>query len=280
MMHIDGKTKLFAIIGNPVSHSFSPAMHNAVFRAAGVNGVYVPILSKNIGETMRGLRALGFQGASVTVPHKEAVMEWVDVLDPVARRIGAVNTLVFEQAPGDDKSICIGLNTDCAGSNKALAEQIELSGIRALVLGAGGAAKAVAFGLAAAGAGEITIANRTLEKAEALAQVLDCRALSLAEAGAVQADILINTTSIGMAPRHDLSPVDASLLPRFQVVMDIVYAPLETRLLKEAKAGGCITIDGLTMLQYQGAEQLKLWTGIEPPASIMRNALLQALERL
>ncbi len=274
-MQINGKTTLYAIVGNPVSHSLSPAMHNAAFQATGINGAYVPAPSADIAKTVASLRELGFGGASVTVPHKEAVMASTDILDPVAEKIGAVNTLAFRYEEG--RSVCTGLNTDWIGSNKALSLHCELKGSRAVVLGAGGAAKAVAFGLLEAGAGSVVLANRTYEKAVQLAETVGCTAIAVEDLAHEQADILINTTSVGMSPHGEQSPIAASLLPSYSVVMDIVYAPLETRLLKEAKQAGCATVDGLDMLLYQGIEQFKIWTGVTPPAPVMRAALEEAL---
>lgn len=278
-MPINGATRLYAIVGMPVTHSLSPVMQNAAFRSTGINGAYVPVPSEDIEKTVQGLRALGFGGASVTIPHKETVMACVDRLDPVAREIGAVNTLAFEQHPDTGEVVCVGYNTDWMGSNLALAKEIELKGSSALVLGAGGAAKAVAFGLLEAGASKVFLANRTLQKAVALAEELGSDFVSLADIDQVDADILINTTSVGMTPHIDNSLVPKEYLSRYAVVMDIVYAPLETRLLKEAKASGCRTVDGLAMLYYQGLAQFKIWTGVEPPVSVMRDALLQELER-
>lgn len=274
---INGKTKLFAIIGNPVSHSLSPAMHNAAFAELGMNCAYVPITATNIKETVAGLRHLGFGGASVTVPFKEEVIPWIEDVDPKAVTIGAVNTLVFDHESQGVPARCRGYNTDWIGSNRALYQAIDLHGATALVLGAGGAAKAVAYGLVHSGT-VVTLANRTMEKAVTLASELQCAAISFDQLPTHSADILINTTTVGMSPHSDRSPIPAELLPHFRVVMDIVYAPLETRLLREAKSSGCKVIDGLDMLLYQGAEQFSLWTGTEAPVTVMRKALERALD--
>jgi shikimate dehydrogenase len=273
---INGHTQLFGIIGDPVEHSLSPAMHNAAFAHLGVNGVYVAMRPENLPDGFRGLRALGFIGVSVTVPFKVAIMEYVDDIDPVARKIGAVNTLLFQRAT-DGQIRCIGYNTDWLGSNQALAEAMDLAGSTVLIIGAGGAARAVGFGLIEAGA-KVVITNRTEFKGQALAAQLNCPFIRMHQLHEVQADGLINTTSVGMAPQIDALPIDPCLLPRFPVVMDIVYAPLATRLLREAAACGCRTIDGLKMLQYQGAAQFSLWTGRSAPHEIMRQALLKELQ--
>ncbi|HEB49079.1 MAG TPA: shikimate dehydrogenase [Desulfobulbus sp.] len=276
-MRIDGKTRLYGIIGHPVGHSMSPAMHNAAFAATGINGVYVAMDVEDAGRAVRALRELGYIGVSVTVPHKEAVMAHVDEIDPVARRIGAVNTLFFYRGPGEKDVVVRGFNTDWQGSNLALAEKIRLAGSRVLVLGAGGAARAVGFGLVEAGA-EVMISNRTEAKGRALARSLGCRFVAPERLAEVRGDVLVNTTPVGMTPHVDALPIDPALLPRFSLVMDIVYAPLETRLLREAAAAGCRVIDGLAMLQYQGAVQFKIWTGRQPPVEVMRRALLEQLQ--
>ncbi len=276
LMAIDGKTELYGIIGNPVRHSLSPVMHNAGFADLAMNRAYVPLEVKNVKEGLTGLRALGFRGVSVTVPHKEAVIPFLDEIDPVAEKIGAVNTLVFQ--PGHDGQVHLrGLNTDWLGANTALAEKVNLQESRVLLIGAGGSAKAVGFGLIEAGA-EVIIANRTAKSGKALADLLDCSFVALAEVASVSADVLINTTSVGMEPDNEGIAVPPALLSGFSVVMDIVYAPLETRLLREAKAAGCQTIDGLAMLLYQGIAQFEIWTGEKAPQHVMRLALEEELQ--
>ena len=275
-MHIDGTTRLYGIIGHPVAHSLSPAMHNAAFAATGINGVYVAMDVEDAGRAVAALRELGFVGVSVTVPHKEAVMAHVDEIDPVARRIGAVNTLFFHRRPESREVVVRGSNTDWQGSNLALAGKIRLAGSRVLVLGAGGAARAVGFGLVEAGA-RVIISNRTEARGIALARALGCDFVPPDRLAEVQADCLVNTTPVGMAPHVDGLPIDPALLPGFSLVMDIVYAPLETRLLREAAAAGCQVIDGLAMLLHQGAVQFTIWTGTQPPLDVMRKALLERL---
>lgn len=271
---VDGHTRLFGIIGDPVEHSLSPAMHNAAFAHLGINGVYVPMRPADLAAAYHGLCSLGFVGVSVTVPFKVAIMDLVGEIDPVARRIGAINTLVFERVAGRIR--CTGSNTDWVGSNRALAEALPLAGSTVLLIGAGGAARAVGFGLVEAGA-SVLVTNRTEAKGRELAAQLQGRFVPAAELAAVRADALVNTTSVGMAPGLEDMPINADLLAHYAVVMDIVYAPLETRLLREAKARGCTTIDGLTMLHYQGAAQFALWTGHEAPHAVMRQALVTAL---
>lgn len=270
-MNIDGSTKTFGILGNPVHHSLSPAMHNAAFSTLELNSVYIPLPAGDLQAAVAGLSALGFSGASVTIPHKQEVIRHVDVLDPVARKIGAVNTLVFQEDE-NARTVVYGYNTDWMGANRALDEEIKLQGCRVLILGAGGSARAIGYGLLEAGA-EIIVANRTRSRGENLAAALGCRFCPLDMLETVSADVLVNTTSVGMTPNDGEIPLSPALLPRFSVVMDIVYAPLQTRLLGEAARAGCRVVNGLAMLLYQGAAQFKLWTGTEAPVEVMRQVL-------
>ena len=269
-MQINGTTELYGIIGNPVAHSLSPAMHNAAFAALDLNKVYLPFAVHDVPQAIAGLRALGIRGASVTVPHKQAVIPHLDAIDPVAAKIGAVNTLIL------DGGSLKGLNTDWLGANRALAEKLALPGKRVLVLGAGGSARAIGFGLLEAGA-EVALASRTPEKGQALARELGCDWFPLAQAQKQSADALVNATSVGMTPGETATPIGQKALARFPVVMDIVYAPLETRLLREAAAAGCQVVDGLAMLLYQGVAQFELWTGRTAPVAVMRQALLAGI---
>ena len=277
-MPINGTTRLFGIIGHPVGHSLSPIMHNAALQSMGINGVYVPMDAADPVAAVTGLRHLGFIGVSVTVPHKEKVMACLDEIDPVAKRIGAVNTLLFDKKTDDDQVTVRGFNTDWLGSNLALAEKMELAGSRVLVIGAGGASKGVCFGLIEAGA-EVIITNRTEEKGRALADSLGCTFTPTDQLATLTADALVNTTSVGMEPYSQGIAIDPGLLVHFPVVMDIVYAPLQTRLLQEAARAGCQTIDGLAMLLFQAAVQLEIWTGKQPPQNIMRRALVDELAK-
>jgi shikimate dehydrogenase len=272
-MNINGSTKVYGIIGNPVAHSLSPAMHNAAFAALGENRVYVPLPVIRLDGVLAAVRNLGLSGLSVTIPFKEAVLAWLDEIDPVAARIGAVNTIQVREMNGERE--LFGTNTDWLGANRALAEEISLTGSRAVILGAGGAARAIGFGLMEAGA-TIEIHSRTEKRGRALADTLGCLWRPLKDTGSRPAEILINATSVGMAPKASDSPVRRDVLSSFTVVMDIVYSPLQTRLLREAAAAGCRCIDGLQMLLYQGAAQCELWTGRTAPVKAMRAALLQA----
>ena len=268
---INGKTKLYGIMGNPVAHSLSPVMHNAAFAALAENRVYLPFPALNVESALAGLKALDIQGVSVTIPHKEAVIPYLDRIDPVALSIGAVNTIDI-RTEGGEKVLC-GSNTDWLGANRALAGKMELPGARVVVLGAGGSARAIGFGLKEAGA-EVILCSRTESKGMALASELGCPWFPIADVARLRGDALVNATSVGMAPGEDASPVPAAILKSFQVVMDIVYAPLQTRLLREAQQAGCRTVSGLEMLLYQGVAQFELWTGRAAPVEVMRTALL------
>jgi len=270
-MQLNGETRIYGIMGNPVSHSLSPSMHNAAFQACGLNRVYVAFKVADVPRAMDGFRALGVGGVSVTIPHKQAVIPHLDAIDPVAKKIGAVNTLLI-----DDIHIH-GYNTDWIGANQALEMIADLPGSTVLVLGAGGSARAIGFGLQEKQA-SVIIANRTFEKAQALANDLNCECCKLADISPLKVDMLVNTTSVGMAPKIDQTLVPETMLENIPAVMDIVYAPAETRLLREAKQSGCRTVDGRYMLLYQGVAQFELWTGQKAPVDVMKEKLFSQLD--
>ncbi|MBI5579632.1 MAG: shikimate dehydrogenase [Deltaproteobacteria bacterium] len=263
----------FAVFGNPVGHSLSPIMHTAAFAATAFNGVYVAVPVQDIRPAVAGLRALGFRGASITLPHKESVMACLDEVEDTARRIKAVNTIV--NAGGRLQ----GYNTDFSGAIRALKDKTSLAGRAVAILGAGGAARAVAFGILAEG-GRVTVFNRAAERGRKLADELQVEFRPLSEFKADSCEIMVNTTSVGMAPRGDDTPVAAEKLRPGLVVMDIVYNPLKTRLLREAVGAGCTIIDGLSMFVHQGARQFELWTGMKAPVDIMRMAVEAELAAL
>ena len=268
---IDADTSLFGLIGNPVAHSLSPVMHNQAFAATGYNGVYLAFRVTDPGTAIKGIAALNFKGVSVTLPHKVAVMEYLDAVDETAARIGAVNTIVNNQGR------LIGYNTDGAGALEALRTRTSIKDKSVALIGAGGAARAIGFGLVAAG-GRVTILNHTRVSGERLAADLQAQFLPLDKWAPNHYEILINTTPVGMHPETDATPIPKADLSKDMVVMDIVYNPLETRLLKEAAAGGCRIINGVDMFVSQGAQQFDLWTGKKAPAEVMRKAVLQALK--
>jgi shikimate dehydrogenase len=269
-MMIDQRTKLYGVVGYPLGHTLSPAMHNAAFSESGLNAVYLTFETRDIAGCLRGMKALGLRGMSVTLPHKTKVVPLLDGTDDVAKRIGAVNTIVNEDGR------LIGFNTDGIGALKALEKASELSGKTCLLIGAGGAARAIGFVLKENGV-QVILANRSAERGRALALSLGCPFVPLDGLEGTTADLLINATPVGMAPQQEACPVPESTLKDGMVVMDIVYNPLETRLLRAARARGCLTVDGLGMFVHQGAEQFRLWTGLEAPTGAMTQAVEKAL---
>jgi shikimate dehydrogenase len=281
-------TAVYGIMGHPVGHSRSPAMHNRAFAALGIDAIYVPfaVTPDRLEQAVRGIRALDLQGMNVTLPFKSAIMPLLDVVDPIAQAIGAVNT-VFR----DGARLC-GTNTDAAGFTRSLEEAgVVLAGTRAVVLGAGGAARACVIGLARSGVRTISIVSRKLEAASALVtqlapvvqltQLAACAWQPAALASALATtDLLVQATSatLGGGPTADAFartlPLD--LLPSQAVVVDIVYHPLDTSVLCAARTSGRRTVDGLGMLLHQAALSFELWTGRAAPLSEMR-AALQAL---
>jgi shikimate dehydrogenase len=279
---IDAKTKVIGLIGHPVEHSFSPIMHNAAFKDKGLNYVYVAfdVLPENLKYVIDGAKALGIVGFNVTIPHKIEIMKYLEEIDRDAQLIGAVNTIKIENGRA------IGYNTDGIGARKALEEEIgKVKDKNIIIYGAGGAARAVAFELAKNN--NIIIANRTIEKAEKLAKEIaeklgkefgrEVKFDSL-DADLEGVDIVINATPIGMYPNVNVEPiVKADKLREDMVVMDLIYNPLETVLLKEAKKVGAKAINGLGMLIYQGAIAFKIWTGVEPNVEVMKEAIINII---
>ncbi|WP_373499682.1 shikimate dehydrogenase [Desulfococcus sp.] len=270
--NIDTQTRLYGVIGHPVAHSLSPAMHNRAFQAAGYNGVYLAFDVPEIAPAVAAGRALNIRGWSVTIPHKVAVMPLLDHVDPVAAGIGAVNTVINRDGR------LAGYNSDGLGAVSALTEKTAVEDRSVAVIGAGGAARAIAFSLKQAGA-RVTIVNRAIPRGEALARDLNTPFLPLAELDRPMYHILINATSVGMAPYVDVMPVREHLLAPGMVVMDIVYNPLVTLLLKTAGKRGCVTVDGAAMFIYQGVFQFELWTGKKAPVAVMRETVMKALEK-
>lgn len=265
---INAITSLYGIIGHPVSHSLSPHMHNSAFQSLGINAVYLAFDVTNLNAATIGIKELGIKGLSVTIPHKEKIMEFADIIDHSAKEIGAVNTLIIK------KNKILGYNTDWLGAVHALKEKTELKGKKAVVIGAGGSSKAICYGLNKHGA-LIHIINRNIEKARELASNFNAGFSGINEDKDIRGDILINTTSIGMTgtDTQGLLPVDDKIVQNFKVVMDIVYSPLQTPLLKCAHEKGIITIDGLRMLLFQGVKQFELWTEKHAPLEVMQSAL-------
>lgn len=283
---LNGSTKTLGLIGWPVEHSQSPAMHTAAARAAGLNIVYIPlpVHPNAVGAAVRGLPALGFAGANVTVPHKQAVIPYIDQLDPVAHALGAVNTIVIEQTFDGYRPILRGFNTDAPGFTADLKGfGVEVSRRPCLVLGAGGSARAAVYALAQAGA-QVHVIARRLEQRLGVVEQLTAhiprgvlqdhdfsRIPDLVER--FPDAVIVNTTPLGMAPEtqrsiwHEEWP-----FPPRGFVYDLIYTPAETRLMRQASAAGVPAVNGLGMLLHQGAEAFYLWTGVRPDLEVMRNA--------
>ena len=284
---ISGKTIICGVIGDPIEHTMSPIMHNTAFKTLGLDYAYVPfkVKSLELKKAIEGIRGLNIRGLNVTIPHKVSIMQFLDRIDPLAEKIGAVNTIV------NDAGILTGYNTDATGFLQTLHDKdIEPREKKVLLLGAGGAARAIGCILAEERA-QITILNRKQELswAEDLAHRLNHYYGAGVNAGELTnenlqkaidgVDILVNATSIGMSPDNDQTPAPADLLCANLTVFDVVYNPLQTRLLREAKTVGARTIDGLEMLVWQGAIAFEKWTGKKAPVDIMRQSVLSLLQK-
>jgi shikimate dehydrogenase len=282
---ITGKTIVCGIIGDPIGHSLSPIMHNRSFKKLGLGYVYVPfrVRSGDLKKAVEGIRGMGVRGLNVTIPHKVAVMQFLDRIDPLAEEIGAINTIV------NDGGILTGYNTDATGFLQTLRDNgVQPSGKKVVLLGAGGAARAIGNVLAQENA-RLTIFNRLqqLSWAEDIAYRLarcygaDVKAVELSrenlQKALPDAEILVNATSVGMHPADDQTPVNADLLHAHLTVFDIVYNPSPTRLLKEAGLAGAKTIGGVEMLVSQGAISFEKWTGHAAPVDIMLRSVLSGL---
>ena len=276
--------KVYAVLGDPIGHSMSPAMHNAAFGALGMPCIYhaFRVRPSDLKDAIYGAKALGFGGLNLTIPLKEEALKYIEP-DPIATRIGAVNTIDFADG-------ITGHNTDGIGAMRALEDAgIPISGRNILIIGAGGAARAIAFQFGYSG-GDIVIANRTKERADRLARDVIIGLSELGKTPSIEsiglgalpekiadADILINATSVGMHPNVDATPVPAGLLRPGLAVFDIVYNPRRTRLLLEAEQKGATVIDGVRMLVHQGAEAFSIWTGRKPPVDVMVAAVVREL---
>ena len=285
-MAVSGKTKVYGVIGDPIEHSLSPAMQNAAFEASKLDCVFLAfkVKSEDGGKAVGGMRALGIQGLNVTMPHKNTVISFLDEVDQNAKLLNAINTIK------NDGGRLYGLNTDGVGALNALrGNGVEPKGKKVTLLGAGGAARAIAFALAAE-VDELSIVNRTLQSAADLANLLHQKfnskvvAYTLSplaiKANLAESDLLINASSVGMKPNVNQTPVPRRWLKKDLVVMDIVYSPVETKLAKDAKASGAKVISGVEMLVFQGAASFEFWTGCKAPIEVMRKAALLNLRRV
>jgi 3-dehydroquinate dehydratase/shikimate dehydrogenase len=277
---IDSQTTVYGVIGDPIGHSLSPIVHNAAFRRMDINAVYVPfrVPREHLGQFLEDAPALGIQGLSVTIPHKEAVLKRIVTVDETMAGIGAANTLIF----GKDNKLA-GYNTDYQAALDSLEQamtdhhgrQGTFEDYTVVVLGAGGAAKAIAFGLKRLGA-NVLIAGRTPQRAQQLAEALKCKTLEWGNRYSIQPDILINCTPVGMHPNVDATPYDKHHLRPSMVVFDTVYNPENTLLVKDARSQSCTVITGVEMFVRQACLQFKLFTGQEAPSDLMRDALKRA----
>ena len=283
-MIISGKTQICGLIGDPVEHSVSAAMHNAAFEAMHLDYVYLPFkVSRDmLIAAINGMRALNIRGLNVTIPHKVAVIPFLDKLDSLSSKIGAVNTIV------NDNGFLTGYNTDAEGFIRPLLEKdIETAGKHVLIVGAGGAARAVAFALMDKGA-KLVLINRSTEKAKELANQLSNHFSGTVEAVALNirnlekamqsTEIVVNTTSIGMGAGASETPVPSQFLRKGIILYDVVYNPMRTRLLREAESAGAVTIGGADMLAWQGALSFEKWTGKRAPIELMKQEVYHQLE--
>lgn len=282
VMKLSGKTQLIGLLGWPVSHSFSPAMHNAAAAAAGLDWVYAafPVRPDNLEAAVRGLAALGIRGVNVTIPHKQTVMPLLNKIEPGAKAIGAVNTIRVTES-SNQAPFLTGLNTDWSGFLADLTQKkIDFSDRDCLILGAGGSARAVAYALAKNGSRVHVLARRLEQAADLKSAVspfvpddaLEIRPLSSLSSTAAElnAPLIVNCTPLGMSPRIESTPWPENIpFPRGSVVYDLVYNPRRTRLLDQAAQAGCQTANGLGMLVWQGAMAFEIWTGVAPDVQVM-----------
>lgn len=269
-MNISAKTKVCCIIGNPVNHSLSPQMYNAAFASLGLDFIFLAFKVENVRLAIKSFRSLRIPGIVVTVPHKQTVIKYLGHLDEAAEKIGAVNAIK------NNKGQLTGINTDWMGAIKSLEEKTVLNGKKVALLGAGGAARAIIYGLKKRGA-EILLFNRTLEKAEELAREFDLsQASKLTDLEKIrQTDIIINATTVGM--EENKSPIPEKVITK-QLVFDIVYTPHKTKLLRFALAKKCPVVYGYKMVLYGGTKIFEFFTGSKAPLEIMEKALLKNLK--
>ena len=286
MNELTGKTRVCGVIGDPIEHTLSPTMQNAAFSALKLDVAFLAFKVKpaELENAVNGMRALNIRGLNVTMPHKSTVMNFLDRIDLSAQIVNSVNTILNKE------SKLFGFNTDGVGALKALRENgVEPKGRKVLLLGAGGAARAIAYAMAKE-SDELAVLNRTVKPAQELVKLLEKTANKKIVAGALSpkeiqqnlqdSDILINATSIGMKPKVDESLVAPKLLRPDLAVMDIVYNPIETKLAKDAKAAGAKVVSGVEMLIYQGAASFEIWTGKSAPVEVMRQAALNHLQKV
>ena len=289
---IDGKTNILGVIGDPIEHTFSPAMQNAGLEYLGLNYVYLPfhVKENRLSKAIEGAKGLGIKGLNVTIPHKSNVIPFLDDIDPIASMIGAVNTIKFDY--DGDEVFTKGFNTDAYGCLRAIEEKTSVKDKKVTIVGAGGASRAIAFQMACSGIEELSILNRNYQKAKSLKEELssnlknqeyDFDNVNAYEMNDLKreldsSDILIDTTPIGMYPNVDDKAIaSADMMHEDLVVNDIVYTPMETSLIKEAKKANAEVVFGYKMLLYQGIRSFEIWLGKEAPVKVMEKALLDVL---
>jgi len=269
---LNRKTRVYGVIGDPVSHSLSPLMHNLAFQKKKINAVYLPFLVRDLKDFLGAIKPLGIAGFSVTLPHKEKILRYLDDCDPVAAAIGAVNTVVVRSG-----GRLYGCNTDYVGVLRALERRVRLQGSRVLLFGAGGVARAVAFALAQAGS-IVCVSARRMDQAEKLARAVQGEAVSRTRIRKEFFDAIVNATPVGMHPKSSKSPLAANEL-NCRLVFDTIYRPMNTRLLQFAEKRSIETVSGIEMFIAQGTAQWEIWSEQRAPATLMRRAVLNALKR-
>lgn len=298
---VDGKTRILGVIGDPIEHTFSPAMHNAGLNALGLNYIYLPfhVTEDRLGECIQGAKAIGIEGLNVTIPHKTNVIKHLDDIDQVASMIGAVNTIQFIYDEDNESSNqnnesnvrAKGFNTDGYGCVRAIQEKTSVNDKKVTITGAGGASRAIAFQIANSGIDELSILNRNLMNAESLADDLKSNLSSIGIDIGINAyeidnlkrelddsDIFIDTTPLGMYPNVNDNPIaESDMLHEDLLVNDIVYTPMETSLIKEAIKANAEVVYGYKMLLYQGIRSFEIWLNREAPVDVMEKALLDVL---
>jgi shikimate dehydrogenase len=273
-LEVTARSSLCLIIGDPVSHSLSPAMHNAAYAHAGIPFVMsaAHVTTESLADAIRGVRALGIRGLAVTMPHKVAIIPMLDAVVPTAQAIGAVNTVVLENG------VLTGFNTDWLGILRPLEQRTVLRGKRVALLGAGGAAQAALHACTSQGA-TVTIFNRTVERAQPIAERFGCTVLPLADAvDLANFDVIINTTAVGMDPNRDQSPIPESAICKHHIIFETIYAPARTKLIQLGEQVGAQTITGLEMFLEQGVAQFQLHTGVKAPREEMEKILRSSLK--
>ena len=263
----------YILLGNPVAQSLSPLMHNAALKEMGIDGRYSAFCVSDLEAALQGIKGMNISGASVTIPYKVSVMEYLDEIHDDALKIGAVNTIV------NNNGRLMGYNTDWLGLMLTLKELMPVKDQTFVIIGAGGTARAAVYGIMKEG-GLPIIVNRTMARGKVISDEFNCQFYSLADLAKIKADCLINTTPVGMYPHTDQSPVGASLLAEYKYVIDVIYNPLKTRLLLDAEKHGCRIVSGLDMFVHQGALQIKLWTGKEPSRELMKKVVTERLAKI